>query len=199
MATIQVSLGIHILNTKVGNEEFIDIIEGVEPNLVIDDVPESSDPAIEDETNEEEINISDNDLINNREKYLPINIYDKAIAPVKLSEGEPLRKKAKRLSEVIDSDRSSTVKHSTMAKKHQNNKDSSLSSAKMADDNKWNCSNIMIGIVGTERRSGTTAAALHLANYLRDQGAAVIYTEANRHEHLVGIAKEYDFIQDEDH
>lgn len=57
----------------------------------------------------------------------------------------------------------------------------------------WSCSNIIIAVVGAERRSGTTTEAFHLCSFLSKHGAKVCYSEAvpENHRHLEDIALEY--------
>lgn len=54
----------------------------------------------------------------------------------------------------------------------------------------FNCSNVIIAMVGTEGRTGVTTAAFHLAEYLNHAGAKVSYTEANASGHLEKIAED---------
>lgn len=61
----------------------------------------------------------------------------------------------------------------------------------------WNCKDVMIGVVGVERKIGTTTAAFHLVDNLSQTGAKVIYTEANRNKHLSKIAQDYNFTKEE--
>ncbi|BCN29548.1 hypothetical protein [Anaeromicropila herbilytica] len=63
----------------------------------------------------------------------------------------------------------------------------------------WKCNNIFIGIVGTERKVGTTLASIQMANALAATSAKVSYTETNTHNHLQLIANEYIMEQIEDH
>ncbi len=65
--------------------------------------------------------------------------------------------------------------------------------------NKWECQNFMIGIMGVERKVGTSTAAIQLSNYLQSIGAKVSYVEANAHNHLELIAGDYEFLKVKDH
>jgi hypothetical protein len=64
---------------------------------------------------------------------------------------------------------------------------------------KWKCQNFMIGIMGVERKVGSTTAAIQIANYLQSIGAKVSYVEANTHNHLDLIAEDNEFLNIKDH
>lgn len=55
---------------------------------------------------------------------------------------------------------------------------------KESDTYHWNCEDVLIGVVGTDRRSGTSTVAMHLTDYLREKGAEVSYSEADGSGHL---------------
>lgn len=62
-------------------------------------------------------------------------------------------------------------------------------------NNIWTCSNVIIAVVGTQRRTGTTTTAIRLCNYLDSCGAKVCYSEAvlDGNKHLESIAEEFGF------
>lgn len=62
-------------------------------------------------------------------------------------------------------------------------------------NNVWTCSNVIIAVVGTQRRTGTTTTAIRLCNYLDACGAKVCYSEAvlDGNKHLESIAEEFGF------
>ncbi len=64
---------------------------------------------------------------------------------------------------------------------------------------KWKCQNFMIGIMGVERKAGSTTAAIQIANYLQSNGAKVSYVEANTHNHLNLIARDNEFLNIKNH
>ncbi len=55
----------------------------------------------------------------------------------------------------------------------------------------FKCSNVRIGVVGSQSRIGTTTFALGLVNWLGKVGATACYIEANKSNILSYIAKEY--------
>jgi hypothetical protein len=219
ISSIQQCPGIHIIESKENNNVIIDIINSVVVNYDMDDVPDSDIPdsdipedvipegdipdGVISDTQEEIIKeeykeVSETPLIH--EIHPPDNIFNKATVPVKLSEGEPLRKRAKKISEGEQHNQSDTMKLSTKVKRqHKNDNSTKPGTPILQDEHIWNCSNVMIGIVGAERRTGTTTTALHLATYLKELGASVIYTEANQHGHIDDIAVQYSLTLSEDH
>jgi hypothetical protein len=66
-------------------------------------------------------------------------------------------------------------------------------------NNKWNCKNYMIGVMGVERKTGATTVAFQLSSYLQGEGGKVSYVEANSHNHLKLIAGENEFIKIKDY
>ncbi len=105
-----------------------------------------------------------------------VNIFSKQ--KVKMTEGRPL------LSQIVqnrESDKNTNVNTLNQFTKSQK---------QILIKSQWNCSNAMIAVVGTERRTGTTTAAFHMCEYLRRSGAKVSYTEANSHLHLRKIAED---------
>ncbi|MDF2804255.1 MAG: hypothetical protein K0S61_4160 [Anaerocolumna sp.] len=65
--------------------------------------------------------------------------------------------------------------------------------------NKWNCKNFMIGVMGVERKIGTTTTAFQISCYFQGEGGRVSYVEAKSHNHLNLIASENEFIKVKDH
>lgn len=63
----------------------------------------------------------------------------------------------------------------------------------------WLCRNLIVAVIGSERRTGTTTAAFHIAEWLNRSGAKVSYTEANNHFHLCQIAEKENFNVREQH
>ncbi|SES65524.1 hypothetical protein [[Clostridium] polysaccharolyticum] len=57
----------------------------------------------------------------------------------------------------------------------------------------WSCNNLMVAVIGSERRTGTTTVAFKLSEWLSQSGAKVSYTEANAHFHLKLIAQKFRF------
>lgn len=204
IAAAQLCSDLYFVDIKVSNVEIVDIIEGIEHAIVTEDIPYIPDIEISDmecRTLNEQLIPGDNKAedLPDHEILPPDNIYKKASVPVKLSEGEPLRKKVKNHPENKVSDQSEIMPLSSRVKKLQKGNDNSTLVPISPDDHIWSCSNIMIGITGTERKVGTTSAAIHLACYLSGQGASVIYTEANKHGHLDEIASAISFTREDDH
>lgn len=144
-------------------------------------------------------------------------IYSKAAAPVKVSEGLPLKKRV-RNSKINEADGEHIEKIQRISEKPSTitavqsypDKGDEIVASKISTDKSdpeaapaamkpWSNTNVMIGIVGTERKAGTTTAAFHLANYLNNLGASVTYTEANQHDHLSDIAEAYHYERKDDH
>ena len=61
---------------------------------------------------------------------------------------------------------------------------------KMGEHYNFNCTNVKIGVFGSQKRIGTTTMALGLANWLNKVGATVCYV-TNNNEMLQPIAMEY--------
>ena len=144
-------------------------------------------------------------------------IYSKAAAPVKVSEGLPLKKRVRNsiiketAGEPLEKKQRISEKASaiTEIQAHPDKEDEIVTSKISTDKSDpeaapvamkpWSNTNVMIGIVGTERKAGTTTAAFHLANYLNNLGASVTYTETNLHNHLSDIAEAYHYEWKDDH
>jgi len=112
-------------------------------------------------------------------------VISKNIEKVKLSEGVPLLKN--RVQE-----RKESKKAVKQVSKLSINKCEILRQ-------QWNCSNIIIALVGAERRTGTTTTAFQIAQWLNQSGAKVSYTEANYHYHLKKIAENEGFVLVDQH
>lgn len=124
----------------------------------------------------------------------PAQLYSLASKPNKISEGIPIKKRIQK------------VKDEQMALKSMDNNvvDINRYAAGYKDQAKqyqakWSCSNIIIGVIGTERKVGATTACLKLALQLSNAGAAVSYSEANSHNHLEVLAREFKLRAFEDH
>lgn len=142
----------------------------------------------------------------------PDILYQKASHKVKISEGKPIKsgnkklisaKKNSILMEMVNSNvQESILSTNKMKKSTVTNLNQYLNIKDDADNNEdmeWNCNNIIIGIVGTERKVGTTTAAFHIANALASTGAKVSYSETNNHQHLEQIANAYQFQKLDDY
>lgn len=124
----------------------------------------------------------------------PTQLYSLASKPNRISEGIPIKKriqKAKDEQKAMDSMDSNVVDISRYAAGYKDQ-------AKQYQG-KWSCSNIIIGVIGTERKVGATTACLKLALQLSNAGAAVSYSEANSHNHLEVLAKEFKLRSYEEH
>jgi ribosomal protein L30E len=132
--------------------------------------------------------------ISSSNTFDPEKIYNKAANPNKITEGIPLKK---RILQGLDPD---TVPNSKTADVIKINTRQIRQIKEPANTvGQWICSNVVIAMVGTERKVGTTAAAINLALFLSTSGAKVTYSEANMHDHLSALAKEYDYIEEEGH
>jgi hypothetical protein len=122
--SIQQCAGIHIIKSKESIEVIIDIINGVVVNYDMDDISDGDISDIEEEIiKEDEYNeVPETPL--NHEILPPDNIYNKATVPVILSEGEPLKKRAKKIPEDEQQNRSDKMKLSTKVKKQHKNDNS---------------------------------------------------------------------------
>lgn len=112
--------------------------------------------------------------------------------PIKVNEGHPLKSQKihkeyqeDKINEVINEKPQIMKLHDYMNEKE--------------GKNKWNCKNYMIGIMGVERKIGTTTTAFQLSYYLQGEGGKVSYVEANSHNHLDLIASENEFLKVKDH
>lgn len=107
------------------------------------------------------------------DKPLDIDIYGKANQRIKTHEGMPLAKQEQLMGKA--------------------EKEKRVPKFMKLGTEIWSCSNIIIAVVGTERRGGTTTAAFHLCSFLSKHGARVCYSEAvpENHRHLEDIALEY--------
>jgi len=138
-------------------------------------IPEE-DPASEEKSIPQEEPVPREEGIPEEKPVSEVNIFSKQ--KVKMTEGRPL------LSQIVqnrESDKNTNV--NTLNQFTKSHKQILIKS-------QWNCSNAMIAVVGTERRTGTTTAAFHMCEYLRRSGAKVSYTEANSHLHLRKIAED---------
>lgn len=121
----------------------------------------------------------------------PELLFEKAAAPNKVSEGKPL---IRRIQQEADQEEGTGRRAKEAVENH-----SVQEQETSHKEEKWSCSNVVIAMVGTERKVGTTAAAINLASSLAAVGARVSYSEANPHEHLESLAKEYGFVYEEGH
>jgi len=62
----------------------------------------------------------------------------------------------------------------------------------------FDCENIVIAVVGSQMRVGTTTAAIGLCTWLAHAGASVCYVEANQSGHLAILARSYGMEQVDD-
>ncbi len=123
------------------------------------------------------------------------HIFIKATSPIKVSEGQPLNKNNKDIPDKVNQEdvAKPAEKQPNIMRLEEYIK------TKSNPAGNWNCENVMIGVLGTERRTGTTTAAFQLVSYLQAQGARVAYMEANDHKHLQTIAEAYGFVKIEEH
>lgn len=141
-------------------------------------VQEASQVIKEDEVdNEVEPNVSYQEGQEASNNSVRVDIYEKANQRIKTHEGVPLGKRC--------------VEQQSNRKKPK--------VVKLGNDI-WTCSNVVILVAGTERRTGTTTAAIHLCYCLSKQGAKVCYSEAvmEGHKHLQSIAAEYGFEEEDE-
>jgi hypothetical protein len=124
----------------------------------------------------------------------PAQLYSLASKPNKISEGLSIKKRIQK------------AKDEKMALKSMDNNvvDINRYAAGYKDQakqyqGKWSCSNIIIGVIGTERKVGATTACLKLALQLSNAGATVSYSEANSHNHLEVLAREFKLQAFENH
>lgn len=64
---------------------------------------------------------------------------------------------------------------------------------------RFDCENVVIGIIGATRRVGTTTAALGLANFIQNHGGTSCYLALNFNRHLDPIANAYNFLSEENY
>jgi hypothetical protein len=178
---------------KDSSQSFEDEISIVE---IGDSLSISLDQADEEEDNFEIISDkTDQVMENENNQYVqPNDIFNKASVLIKTSAGTPLKKKmiksqADSVDTISKKDHRKAEKLSSKVKKFQ----------REISKSNWKCTNIMIGIAGIERSTGTTTAAMELANYLNNEGAKVLYSEANKHNHLPDIASWLSFKAEDDH
>lgn len=124
------------------------------------------------------------------EKEIFVEVFIKK--PIKVNEGHPLKSpkihkeyQEDKINEVINEKPQIMKLHDYMNEKEEKNK--------------WNCKNYMIGVMGVERKIGTTTTAFQLSYYLQGEGGRVSYVEANSHNHLDLIASENEFLKVKDH
>ncbi len=126
----------------------------------------------------------------------PDQVFMKAVKPVKVSEGQPLKKNKgnETIKNNVHTEEVKTVnKQPNIMKLEEYMKNKSQETAG------WQCENVMIGVLGAERKSGTTTIAFQIAGYLQTKGARVAYVEANNHKHLKSVAEFYGFVYVEEH
>lgn len=189
--------GLYILKDFENPEpETVRILNNVEQTReeVIEVDIDREESTYENKTEEESDTSTDADSMK-AETTTPDHIFVKATSPIKVSEGQPLNKGNKELTASLN--QTEIVKP---ADKQPNiMRLEEYIKIKSNPVGKWNCENVMIGVLGTERRTGTTTAAFQIAGYLNDQGARVAYMEANDHKHLQPIAEAYGFVKNEEH
>ena len=126
----------------------------------------------------------------------PDQVFVKTVKPVKVSEGQPL-KKNKENESIKNNNHTEEVK--SVNKQPNIMKLEEYMKNKSKESAGWQCENVMIGILGTERKSGTTTIAFQIAGYLQLNGARVAYVEANNHMHLKSVAEHYGFVYVDEH
>lgn len=114
------------------------------------------------------------------DENVPVDIFERTNQKIKTHEGQPLGKRC--------------------AEQQKERKETKAKNIVKIGSEIWNCSNIVIVVAGTDRRTGTTTAAIHLCKCLNEHGAKVCYSEAvlEGHKHLQYIAEECDFVKEED-
>lgn len=176
------------------------------PEIEIYNIIDSSDSPVNNTTEEVDITQSENstmfyednlikepDIYDNtelvEEKVFPEELIKK---PVKINEGQPL--KSQNLHKEYQEDKVAEVikEAPQIMKLHDYIKEKDVK-------NKWSCRNFMIGVMGVERKIGTTTTAFQLSCYLQGEGGKVSYVEANTHNHLNFVASENDFIKVKDY
>ena len=124
---------------------------------------------------EEEIETSIIETVdeNSTRRIHPDAVFQKASTPIKVAEKQ---------EKIINHDKPNIIRLEE------------LYHLKHTPSARWKCNNVMIGLMGVDRRVGTTTAAIRLANMLHKEGAKTSYVEANDHGHLEKIAKQYEFV-----
>lgn len=124
---------------------------------------------------EEEIETSIKETVgkNSPRRIHPDAVFQKASTPIKVAEKQ---------EKIINHDKPNIIRLEE------------LYHLKHTPSARWKCNNVMIGLIGVDRRVGTTTAAIRLANMLHKEGAKISYVEANDHGHLEKIAKQYEFV-----
>ncbi|BCN30110.1 hypothetical protein [Anaeromicropila herbilytica] len=141
-----------------------------------------------------------------QEGISPDKLYDKANVKVKTNDGQAISKNNILINnnkiESVVNDKAVEDEKINIPKKNKviTLDEYLLKNCKDKDETiNWKCNNIFIGIVGTERKVGTTLASIQMANALAATSAKVSYTETNTHNHLQSIANEYIMEQIDDY
>jgi hypothetical protein len=121
----------------------------------------------------------------------PEAIYTLAAQPNKLSDGLPLRKRIEKAKEEVLQTTEINEYHNVVdITQYTSGYSEHIATNKLGN---WIAENVVIGVIGTERKVGVTTACFKLAFHLHDASAKVSYSEANSHNHLDMLAKEYKF------
>ncbi|BCJ93572.1 hypothetical protein acsn021_11410 [Anaerocolumna cellulosilytica] len=176
--------GVYVVKDIVNPEiEVLNILNNLEQLPIEVDIPATEPEKLDAEYED----VPEEDIAT------PDNIFLKAASPIKVSEGQPLK------NEVNEKDNHKEKKEDITASPEIMKLEDYIKTKKNPASRKWNCENIMIGFIGTERRMGTTTAAFMLANLLHFNGAKVTYAEVNKHNHLDILAEQYEFVPVEEH
>lgn len=105
------------------------------------------------------------------------DIFSRMNVKVKTSEGIPLKERCLEQKKVTEKENIRLSRNLTTL------------------NNIWTCSNVIIAVTGSQRRTGATTAAMRLCDYLNKNGAHVCYSEATleANKHLSNIAEEFNF------
>lgn len=162
-----------IISNEIQDEELVVDIQIDEDTLV--DVNQEQELSEQ----EEAANLCQGNIdlpkIDERNCTLDVDVYSKANNKVKMTDGKPLL--SQKVQEQKQPKQMNIVKIDDLSEKK--------SYIQMKGN--WDCSNVIIAMVGAGTRTGTTTASFQLAEYLSQSGAKVTYTEANHSCHLRSI------------
>ena len=112
--------------------------------------------------------------VQDEENKNSLDIFSRMNVKVKTSEGIPLKERCLEQQKVTEKENIQLNNLTTL-------------------NNIWTCSNVIIAVTGSQRRTGATTVAMRLCDYLNKNGAHVCYSEATLNKHLSNIAEEFNF------